>query len=255
MNTYTTSEVANCVGIHPNTVRLYEQLGFISKPERKQNGYRIYTDLHLQQVKLIRTGFKIEVIQNGLRKQVIAIIKCAAARNYDKAIELTLKYLGQIKREQRNAEEAIVIAEQIINGNEQQLASGTLTRKQTADYLCISIDTLRNWEMNGLLTIKRKHNGYCVYTAKDLQRLKLISSLRCANYSLSAILRMLNALSQYEHTRVNIRQVIDTPTPSDDIITVCDQLLTSLQDTEQNAHNMSLLLYEMKKFDKPSPPL
>ena len=83
MKTFTTCEVANCVGIHPNTVRLYEQLGFISKPERKKNGYRIYTDLHLQQLKLIRTAFEIEVIQNGLRKQVIAIIKCAAAGNYD----------------------------------------------------------------------------------------------------------------------------------------------------------------------------
>jgi DNA-binding transcriptional MerR regulator len=245
LNTYTTSEIANCAGIHPNTVRLYEQLGFISKPERKQNGYRIYTDLHLQQVKLIRTGFKIEVIQNGLRKQVIAIIKCAATGNYDEAIELTLKYCEQIKREQHNAEEAIMIAEQIITGNEQQLNLETLTRQQTADYLHISIDTLRNWEMNGLLMIKRKQNGYRVYTAKDLQRLKLISLLRCANYSLSAILRMLNALSDLP--RVNIRQVIDTPTANDDIITVCDQLISSLQDAENNAHDMNIMLYEMKQ--------
>ena len=28
MNTYQTTEVANIIGIHPNTVRLYEQLGF-----------------------------------------------------------------------------------------------------------------------------------------------------------------------------------------------------------------------------------
>ncbi len=47
MNTYTTSEVAKIIGIHPNTVRLYEEWGFISKVERKENGYRIFTDLHI----------------------------------------------------------------------------------------------------------------------------------------------------------------------------------------------------------------
>ncbi len=29
VNTYKTSEIANCIGIHPNTVRLYEELELI----------------------------------------------------------------------------------------------------------------------------------------------------------------------------------------------------------------------------------
>ena len=40
-------------------------------------------------------------------------------------------------------------------------------------------------------TVKRKKNGYRVYDANDIKRLKIIRSLRYANYSLSAILRML----------------------------------------------------------------
>lgn len=57
------------------------------------------------------------------------------------------------------------------------------------------MDTLRNWEMNGLVNIKRKPNGYRIYTYEDIQRLKVIRSLKYGNYSLSAILRMLNKLS------------------------------------------------------------
>lgn len=34
MTTYTTAEVAAIIGIHPNTVRLYEKLNLIPKPER-----------------------------------------------------------------------------------------------------------------------------------------------------------------------------------------------------------------------------
>jgi DNA-binding transcriptional MerR regulator len=120
-----------------------------------------------------------------------------------------------------------------------------LTRKETADYLHVSMDALRNWEMNGLLTIKRKENGYRVYTDEDIRRLKIIRSLRCANYSLSAILRMLNTLSQ--NPNADIRQVIDTPDESDDIISVCDKLLTSLYYAEENAKVMLAHLEEMKK--------
>ena len=41
MNTYRTSEVAEKIGIHPNTVRLYEELGLIPRPQRQGNGYRV----------------------------------------------------------------------------------------------------------------------------------------------------------------------------------------------------------------------
>ena len=68
MKAYRTSEIARCIGIHPNTVRLYEELELIPKPEREANGYRIFTDFHIEQFKLARTAMKVEVLQNGLRK-------------------------------------------------------------------------------------------------------------------------------------------------------------------------------------------
>ena len=78
------------------------------------------------------------------------------------------------------------------------------------------MDALRNWEMNGLLTVKRKENGYRVYTNDDIQRLKIIRSLRCANYSLEAILRLLRQLDKNPDT--DIRATLNTPKQSDDII-------------------------------------
>ena len=245
MNTYKTAEIAHCIGIHPNTVRLYEELGLIPKPERKANGYRVFTDFHIEQFKLARTALKVEVLQNGLRKQAISIIKASAAKDFDQAIFLTEHYLQQIKREQRNAEEAITITRRLLSGENQKMSNIIYTRKETADHLQITMDALRNWEMNGLLTVKRKKNGYRVYSDEDVRRLKIIRSLRCANYSLTAILRMLNALSNDPET--DIREVIDTPIENDDIISVCDKLLTSLQYAEKNAEMMLLHLDKMKK--------
>ena len=245
MNTFKTSEIAHSIGIHPNTVRLYEELGLIPKPERKANGYRVFTDFHMEQIKLARLALKVEVLQNGLRKQAIAIIKTSASGNFNKAVSLAEGYLQQIKKEQRNAEEAIAITGKLLSGDNQKIDSTLLTRKETADHLQISMDALRNWEMNGLLTVKRKQNGYRVYTDEDIRRLKIIRSLRCANYSLTAILRMLSALSA--DPQADIRKAIDTPKENDDIISVCDKLLTSLHYAEQNAQIMLVQLGKMKK--------
>ena len=43
MNTYKTIDIARIIGIHVNTVRLYEKCGLIPKPERLGNGYGMVT--------------------------------------------------------------------------------------------------------------------------------------------------------------------------------------------------------------------
>ncbi len=85
-NTYSTSDVAKLIGIHPNTVRLYEDLGLITRPERKENGYRIFTDFHLIQFRIARLAFQVEVLQNGLRTQAAAIAKTCASGDIDGAL-------------------------------------------------------------------------------------------------------------------------------------------------------------------------
>ena len=107
------------------------------------------------------------------------------------------------------------------------------------------MDTLRNWERNGLLQVKRKQNGYRTYTSDDIERLKMIRTLRLANYSLEAILRMLYAL---EHNpKVDMKQVLNTPQADADIVSVCDRLIVSLNDAEENAEKMITILLEMKE--------
>ena len=244
MSTYTTTDVAKIIGIHPNTVRMYEEWGLIPLAERKSNGYRIFTDFHIEQLRFARIAFQIEVLQNGLRKKVIEIIKLSAKGDFDKALMFAEEYLSQIQREQRNAEESIGIAKQILSGKSLK-HNLFLKRKEVSDYLDISMDTLRNWERNGLLQVKRKQNGYRVYTDDDIERLKMIRTLRLANYSLEAILRMLNAL---EHNpQVNLKQVLNTPQADTDIVSVCDRLLVSLKTAEENAKKMITILLDMKE--------
>lgn len=243
MNTYKTAEIAKKIGIHPNTVRLYEELELIPKPERLPNGYRVFTDFHIEQFKLARLAFQIEVLQNGLRKKIVLMIKTSATKDFDTALSLTKEYLTQIRRERANAEEAIKIVKQILSGATEK-NTHFLKRKEVSNYLDISMDALRNWEMNGLLSVKRKQNGYRVYTDEDIKRLKIIRSLRCANYSLEAILRMIQQLSK--NPNADIRKALNTPKADAEIITVCDKLIVSLSAAEVNAIEMIDRLENMK---------
>lgn len=242
---YKTSEVAKIVGVHSNTVRLYEKLELIPEVKRLQNGYRIFTDYHIKQFILARTAFKVEILQNGLRKKMINIVKLSAKGKFKEAISCTEDYINQVEQERKNAEEAIEISKHLLLDIDVEKNSMFLTRKQTADYLQVTIDTLRNWEMNGLFTIKRKQNGYRVYTENDINKLKIIRTLRCANYSLSAILRMMNTL--LKNKEADIKEVINNPEEDEDIVTVCDKLLTSLDNAQKNAYSMLQQLEYMKK--------
>ena len=247
--TYKTSEVAKLIGIHSNTVRMYEDLGLISKPSRKENGYRVFTDLHIDQLKLARKALEVEILQNGLRKKAIAIVKTLAKQDFDRAIVLTKQYIESIKQEIHNANEAVDIADRLINRLKYE-KDFNLKRKEVSELLGLSMDTLRNWEMNGLVSIKRKENGYRIYTYEDIQRLKVIRSLRCGNYSLSAILRMLNKLS--EDHKADINEVLNSPNENEDIISVCDKLISSLNLAKKNAEEILEMLYEMKrKYSNP----
>lgn len=243
MATYKTSEVARVIGIHPNTVRLYEQLELIPKAKRLSNGYRVFTDFHIEQCRLVRLALQVEVLQNGLRKKIIKVIKMSAIKDFDAALILIDEYIKQIKQERINAEEAIEIVKQLLTGSHHSHTQH-LRRKEVSKQLDISMDTLRNWELNGLLSVKRKENGYRVYTDEDIQRLKIIRSLRCANYSLEAILRLLQQLSQNPNT--DIQSTLNTPKASDDIISVCDKIIVSLCEAQKNAYKIRAMLQDMK---------
>lgn len=184
MNIYKTAEIAAIIGIHPNTVRLYEELQLIPKPKRQPNGYRIFTDFHLEQFRLVRLAFQIEVLQNGLRKKIVQVVKVSATGDFDMALALTYEYLIQVKQERAHAEEAAQIVKQVLFGKTEKNAH-SFKRKEVSKHLNISMDTLRNWEMNGLQVVlqarsalrikKMLANGFSLSHKRLPQRISCLS--------------------------------------------------------------------------------
>lgn len=246
--TYTTSQIAKIVGVHPNTVRKYEEWELITKPVRKPNGYRIFRDVHIDQFRLARTAFQIEVFQSGMRDTIIQVVKLSANGDYNSAIALTNTYIDIAEAEIANSTEVVEIINDLLKKTFQ--GGPLLKRKEVSELLGITMDTIRNWEMNGLIKINRKENGYRIYDFEDIKYLKIIRSLRCANYSLSSILRMMNAT--FQNKSVDVIQVLNTPNIDEDIVSACDKLVFSLNAAKENAEKIIDMLNVMKnKYQNP----
>ena len=125
----------------------------------------MFTDLHLLQVRLVRAALNVELVQNGLRREVLAIVEAMARQRYDEAIALAEQRIDHLRRERTAAEDALRHVRDLLARADGPARTEPLmlTRKEAADSLRVSIDALRNWEMNGLLQVKRKRNGYRVY--------------------------------------------------------------------------------------------
>jgi len=192
----------------------------------------------------LRTAFRAEIISDRLRQEVYEIVKIAATDDIQGAYQSTLNYLEHVRIEKARAEEAISITLNIIenskNKEEKVMFNG---RVEAAEALGITKDVLRDWERNGLIEVPRNTNGYRRYSSKEVSRLKIISILRNAHYSMMSILRMLNRLDRGES---NIREAIDTPNEEEDIVHATDRYITALGMAETDALEMLKMLETMR---------
>lgn len=117
MKTHSTSEIAGIMGIHPNTVMLYEKWGYIAPVERKENGYRVYTDTHLAQMKLARIALRSELIKCYMKFEAQNIIRSAAQGDLRKALELSEAYLAHIQSEKNNERKVMKIIREILKSD------------------------------------------------------------------------------------------------------------------------------------------
>lgn len=243
MKTYRTSQIAEMVGVHPNTIRFYEEMKLLPVIPRTEKGYRIFSDRHVEQLRLLRTAFRAEIISDRLRQEVYEIVKTAAAEDIAGAHQSTGNYLEHLREERSRAEEAIRITLDIIGDIPKPVETGVIcSRPEVAGLLGITVDVLRDWERNGLIMVPRNYNGHRQYGLEEMNRLKIIQTLRNAHYSMMSILRMLSRLDQGD---ANIREAIDTPGAEEDIVCAADRYITALVMAEKDALEMLVMLEAM----------
>ncbi len=228
---YRTKEIAELVGVHPNTVRIYEEWGFISPVPRGDNNYRMYSDVHLLQLNIARTLFRCEIVQGNMRHRARQIVYASGAEDFGQARRLTADYIVHLEREYEHALAAANVVQRWLSNSPAPSATKH-SRRDVARILGTTPETIRNWERNGLLTVPRTDKGYRVYGCAELEQLRVIRGLRAAHYSMSAILRL---LQQVDQPHPDVIKILNTPSTGDEIVSVTDQLVSSLTAAQNDA--------------------
>lgn len=233
-----TSDIARAVGVHPNTVRMYEELGFISPVPRTSKGYRMFSEDHLDQVLLVRTALRSTWLGGEIRRTALSAIRLTVSGDLAGALNQARVHLGLIQRERSRAEYAVRYLEEWATKACSKTTDKPLRISEAARLLDVTGDMLRNWERNGLVKVPRDpESGYRLYGNPEIGRLSVIRSLRRARYSIMSIYRMFHRFDRGE--KVNLRQVLDSvPPDEEDVFFNTDRWLTKLGEIEKYAGEM-----------------
>ncbi|WPC43829.1 MerR family transcriptional regulator [Clostridium sp. JS66] len=246
---YNVIGLARIYGIHPNTVRLYEKLGFISKAKRNVNNYRIFEELHVLQIKVCRCIFGYPFINRHIRNAGNEIICSIAKKQWDEAVQNTECYIQIIEHEIKKAQKACEMLQNWANstkGNEILLEKKMLSRKDIANYLGVTAEAIRNWERNGLiLTEKVGTKGEKLYSSTDLGRMHIIYMLLQSGYSMASIHR---SMSMYDKGHAELVVSALDCQEYDNFISVGDRWLYELNKLLEAAQKIPPIIEEMKNL-------
>ena len=234
-NFYSTHQMAKYSGVCANTVRNYEKYGFISKPERADNGYRIFTDVHILQMTICRLTFS-PYINSLIRKAAMEVIYSSAKEDFVLCVELTDRYIEVIKNELNKANEAVNVLANFHKPNNNNIY---YDRKESAAIIGTTAETIRNWERNGLIfAVKRDKKS--LYNQTEIDFMRLIYLLLSGGFNLQKIYDSLMFLRGAEN-----KQAIEALCDSHDYINLGNiekNIVEKIEEVLASAHKIKELL-------------
>lgn len=239
---YQIKEMTQKTGVKAGTIRFYEKLGFLEPVERMSNQYRVFNDHHIYQIRicsLVFGGF----VNTRLRKismDVIAAAKDWDLEAYDRA---TRNYLQAIEQDIIRTKKAIsIVAKQI---DQYENDEREYSKKEAAELLGVTPETIRNWERNRLLTQKPAYSRR-IYQPAEIRRMHMIRLLLDTGYSCMAILRF---LTEYDAGRNRKASSFLLGTLEDrELKSRTDQYMKSLMRARTQADALCRFLDDMKKI-------
>lgn len=237
-HTLHTSDISKATGVHSNTVRLYEKWGYLPPIPRSSSGYRLYTHAHLEQMRLARLAFEDPWPGRQIRRSASDLVRRAASGDIEDAQRLANKHMQLIRSELAQARAAADYLEVWASDSlESNISEEPLPTGKTANLIDVTIDTLRHWERNGLITVPRNPaNGYRLYGSSEIGRLRVIRVLTRSGFSTMAVLRMVRQLDR--GFREQLAKVLDTPGEDEDILYATDRWLSTLKEHEDRARKI-----------------
>lgn len=96
MNTYTIGEVSKLVEIPTKTIRFYEESGVLAKPERLENGYRVYTTNNVEELKILKYTRDLGLPLSEMKKLIKGCEGCECEHSHEYVESLITKYTDHL---------------------------------------------------------------------------------------------------------------------------------------------------------------
>lgn len=244
---YTTGMMAREANVHPNTVRFYERIGLISPAKRAANGYRQFSYRHLIQLRICRIIFS-EPYTNTLRSSAFTVVDALRQWDLGKARENAEAHQRLVEKEYAAALETAALLKLWTEKNKLPATGRVYRHKEAASLLGVTIEVLRNWERNGLISVLRTGtNKARVYGDEDIARLHVIYMLRQNNYSIAAIQRSLSIFDSGNSAGAVL--ALNQPAMDDEIeyISVGDHWLEVLNEISLSAEKIKQTIIKIRE--------
>lgn len=91
-------QLAAATGVPPKTIRFYEQAGLLPPPERRENGYRLYSEIDVRRLELIRRARLLDMALPQVRELVERASTGACNDFQDRFLEVVRLKLKEVDR-------------------------------------------------------------------------------------------------------------------------------------------------------------
>jgi DNA-binding transcriptional MerR regulator len=199
-------DLARLAGLGVTQIRTYEREGFLPPAERGANGYRRYTEAHVEALRVARI-----VIAGYGWQHALAVLRAVHAGDRVEVFTLINARHAALDQQHTRLEVALEMTEALLNRrpeSPQARVKPAARIREAAATVGVRTSALRFWEQQGLLHPERDPStGYRRYNADQLARLNVIALLRDVDYNADAIRSVLDELATGSPTQ--LRQALE----------------------------------------------
>ena len=144
---YKINEIAKLFGLHPDTLRYYEEKGLLA-PERGENGYRMYSIQDVCTLNVVRSLRELDMPVEGIRAYL-------ERRSVDETLDLIEEEEVLLRRKMEELERARVEAHQrrarLVKYSRAEAGTVTLRQEAERPYVFLQEDIILEREIDFLL--------------------------------------------------------------------------------------------------------
>lgn len=184
---YRPVDLAREARISVASVRFYEREGFIPIADRRPSGHRIYREIHRDA--LITSRLAIEGYGWQSARQMMRTVHEGATERIFELIDEHHATRDRIRRDTKLTVELLTtITPPLDSQPHTPPFQQPMTVGDASAWLGFSVASLRFWESEGLIRPQRhQSSNYRMYSDADIVRLRVIGTLRTANYGIPQI--------------------------------------------------------------------